>query len=282
MIGKTRHDGAMLMDSGIAADVAVFARGCGVLKHSPSPGTYRHERFAPPGVLRDWVQHFWIESWDVRGSGPQIREVLPHPCVHYVITPGYSRIYGVQLRRFVRTLEGNACLVGIKFRPGAFYPFLRRPIASIANSFLPASPIFSGTAQIERDVFDCRGDEEKIEVASQWLTTHLPPMDPLVNTACILVESIANDPGILRVRDLVSRSGLSNRTLQRVFRRYVGASASWVIKRYRLYEALQQLTDAGREDLATLAQQLGYFDQAHFINDFRRFVGRSPTAYLRM
>ena len=73
--------------------------------------------------------------------------------------------------------------------------------------------------------------------------------------------------------------------MQRIFRRYVGASARWVIKRYRVYEALEQLADGGPAeqtwDWAGLAQDLGYYDQAHFINDFKKLVGRSPTAYLK-
>jgi AraC-like DNA-binding protein len=66
-----------------------------------------------------------------------------------------------------------------------------------------------------------------------------------------------------------------------LFRRYVGASARWVIKRYRLYEALDRLNGPTRSDWADLAQELGYFDQAHFINDFKKIVGRSPSAYLK-
>jgi len=52
-----------------------------------------------------------------------------------------------------------------------------------------------------------------------------------------------------------------------------------------VYEALEQLADGGPaeqiRDWAGLAQDLGYYDQAHFINDFKKLVGRSPTAYLK-
>mgnify|MGYP004706876243 CR=1 FL=1 len=69
--------------------------------------------------------------------------------------------------------------------------------------------------------------------------------------------------------------------MQRLFKRYVGASARWVIKRYRVYEALERLSSDMNPDWAGLAQDLGYFDQAHFINDFRKLVGCTPAAYLR-
>ena len=71
------------------------------------------------------------------------------------------------------------------------------------------------------------------------------------------------------------------RALQRLFREYVGVSPKWVINRYRLHEALEQIAAGGAIDWSALALDLGYFDQAHFIRDFRRLVGVSPGAYAR-
>jgi AraC-like DNA-binding protein len=74
---------------------------------------------------------------------------------------------------------------------------------------------------------------------------------------------------------------MKERTLQRLFDRYVGASARWVIKRYRVYEALESMRPGAPIEWAALAQDLGYFDQAHFINDFKKLVGCLPSEYVR-
>ena len=71
----------------------------------------------------------------------------------------------------------------------------------------------------------------------------------------------------------MSQFECTERSLQRLFHRYVGASPRWVIKRYRAYEALDQLNDPKPLPLAAVAQELGYFDQAHFANDFRSADG---------
>jgi AraC-like DNA-binding protein len=52
-----------------------------------------------------------------------------------------------------------------------------------------------------------------------------------------------------------------------------------VIKRYRLQEAADQVADSEVVDWAKLALDLGYFDQAHFIKDFKTIVGRTPAEY---
>lgn len=238
-------------------------------------------RYAPPEHLAGWVQHFWVESWDWEGDMPQVREVLPHPCVHLVFAPGRSRVYGVQLKRFLRELKGRDRILGIKFRPGAFYPFLGVPVSRIADSWLPLQQLFRTAAETEEEVLACDDDGSMTQAAARFLTANLPSAEPWVEAACGAVEAIASDASILRVEDLVVRSGLKERALQRLFSRYVGASARWVIKRYRIYGVLERLSAGKFKDWAGLAQELGYFDQAHFINDFRRLVGCTPAAYLK-
>lgn len=279
MIGKTRHRQAHAA-TGASVPRSMFGQGCGVLRHTPPPGSYRHARYQPPADLAAWVQHFWVESWDWEGQEPQTREVLPHPCVHLVFASGRSRVLGVQQARFVRQLKGKDRILGVKFRPGAFYPFLRRPLSSLADSSLPLDQLFDASPTVEQEVLACVEESSMVAAAVRFLSAHLPPPDPWAKTACTAVEAVACDERITRVEHLVVQSGLNQRTLQRLFSRYVGASARWVIKRYRVYEALERLSGGEDPDWASLAQDLGYFDQAHFINDFKKLVGRTPAAYL--
>ena len=79
----------------------------------------------------------------------------------------------------------------------------------------------------------------------------------------------------------MDRYGVNKRTLQRLFAKYVGVSAKWVIQRYRLHEAAERLGGDEDVDLAALALELGYADQAHFARDFRAMVGRPPAAFVR-
>lgn len=285
MIGKSRQPDPRHVDAAAPVLATVpgsgFGQGCGVLRHFPAPGTYRHTRYAPPQALAGWVQHFWVERWDLRGAEPQTREVLPHPSVHLAFARGRSRIFGIQLSRFVRKLEGEDCVFGVKFRPGAFYPFLRRPVSSIADGTLPAQQLFGDALEAERQVLAGPDDQAMVDTASRFLLPHLPPADPLVETACAVVQRIASDRSLTRVEGLAARCGVQDRTLQRIFNRYIGASARWVIKRYRVFEALEQLEAGEPAQWASLAQDLGYYDQAHFINDFRKLVGRSPAAYVK-
>jgi AraC-like DNA-binding protein len=85
---------------------------------------------------------------------------------------------------------------------------------------------------------------------------------------------------VLRVDDFARRRGLSVRRLQRLFLAHVGVGPKWVIRQYRLQEAVEQAAD-GPLDWAALAADLGYSDQAHLVREFTAVIGVSPAAYAR-
>jgi transcriptional regulator GlxA family with amidase domain len=88
------------------------------------------------------------------------------------------------------------------------------------------------------------------------------------------------DRTLVRVDQVAREAAMSTRSLQRLFAGYVGLSPKAVLARYRLQDAAASI-DAGEvTDLAGLAAELGWFDQAHFSRDFRSVVGMPPSAYL--
>jgi AraC-like DNA-binding protein len=115
--------------------------------------------------------------------------------------------------------------------------------------------------------------------AERLLLAHLPAIDPDIAMIGDLVAKIAADRSLTSVEGLVALSGLGKRRLQRLFDQYVGVSPKWVINRYRLHEAIAQLQSGQPVSWAELALELGYFDQSHFIRDFRRLLGRTPADY---
>ncbi|MEO5627095.1 MAG: AraC family transcriptional regulator [Dokdonella sp.] len=233
-------------------------------------------------ALCDLVEHFWFVRWDLRGHPGQTRETLPHPNVHLVFEPGLTRIFGLHTARFTRVLEGAGCVFGVKFRAGGFRPFIDRPVSTLTGGSLSVLDVFGADAgTLEDDVLAGADENAMIETATRFLVAHLPPPDANVARVANIVAIIEADRSILRVDDVVSRHGLNKRALQRLFNNYVGVSPKWVINRYRLHEAIEQLAAGKPVDWTALALELGYFDQAHFIRDFRGLVGRTPGQYAR-
>ena len=102
----------------------------------------------------------------------------------------------------------------------------------------------------------------------------------MTEEAVRLAEAIRTDRAMLRVDDFAARHDLPVRRLQRLFMEYVGVGPKWVIRRYRLQEAVEQAA-GGPLNWADLAADLGYSDQAHLVRDFTAVAGVSPAAYAR-
>src|SRR3977135_3779664 len=259
----------------------------GLLKPPVSErGRFRHERYHPSPDLERYVEHYWVVEWDLRGAAPERAETLPHPSGHMIFERGgKSRIRGAARKKFSKLLEDKGGVFAVKFTPGGFYPFVGVPVSGFSDKIVSL-----------RDVFDQRGDEldravlaedsdlSRINLVESFLLAHLLDVDGAdenVPKVTEIVYQVAKDRGILKVQDLVDRYTLNKRTLQRLFAKYVGVSPKWVIQRYRLLEAAEQLATGESISQAELALNLGYSDQAHFIRDFKSIVGVSPAAYAR-
>ncbi|NUO50388.1 MAG: helix-turn-helix transcriptional regulator, partial [Polyangiaceae bacterium] len=166
------------------------------------------------------------------------------------------------------------------FRPATFQPFAGVPLAALRGRKLPIESVLGRLGRrLERAVGDPRTLEQAIARAEEVLEPALPPLPAEVRSTRDLVERIESDRSILRVEDVAAQSGLGVRTLERRFRAYVGVSPKWVIRRYRLMEAVERLKAGERGSLAELAAGLGYFDQPHFVRDFKAIVGRTPSEF---
>jgi AraC-like DNA-binding protein len=247
---------------------------------------YRHERYHPSPHLERYVEHFWVVEWDLRGEAPERAETLPHPSVHMIFErDGKSRIRGAARTKFSKLLEGKGGVFAVKFTPGGFYPLVGVPVSGFSDKIVSLRDVFGRRGdELDRAVLAEDTDPSRIKIVENFLLACLPDLDEAdenVLKATEIVYQVAKEREIVKVQDLVDRYGLNKRMLQRLFARYVGVSPKWVIQRYRLNEAAEQLATGESINQAELALNLGYSDQAHFIRDFKSIVGVSPAAYAR-
>ena len=239
----------------------------------------------PPRPDLAWaVERYWIVRWDLRGRAPYDQRIIPHPVVHLVFEDGVGRVHGISSEEFVRHLDGHGQVLGIKFRPAGFRPFLGRAVATIADQVIPATELWGDTVtpvarQLGR-LDDLTGSEAigLVETFLDALGVHPLPMTRSVNA---IVAQIVGDPSVTRVDQLASHLEVSTRRLQRLFAEHVGLGPKWVIGRCRVHRAADAASSTELVDWARLAAELGYSDQAHLIRDFAAAVGTSPERYAR-
>lgn len=286
-IGKTRREPACFQPT--------VAPPRGVLHAAEDRGSsFFHQRLAPPPELAPFVQHFWFVLWDLRDDKPSRAETFPHPNCYLVFEHDLERgvddpsvlrraeVSGVTTGKFSRSMEGYGRVFGLKFQPGGLRPFFHTSASVLTNRVVHASEVFGpDILALAKQVRCLDSPEEMAAATAAYFAQHLPALDSNTELATALVNRILHDPTILSVKALSKHSGQSIRSLQRLFREYVGASPKWVVRRFRLHELLERFHSGEEVDGAQLALELGYADQAHLINDFRKLAGVTPTEYFR-
>jgi AraC-like DNA-binding protein len=238
-------------------------------------------RYPPSPSLRPFVDHHWLLRWDLTGQPPHEQVVLPNLAGNVTFFRDAAGAFGPGRRPFRYVLEGARQGIGVRFRPGSFRAFLSDPVRSIAGRSVPLADLFPDALPVTESVRNATNDWEMVRVVEELLSANRPVLTAAARTAVDAVETIAGDPSITRVDELSSRTGLSQRTLQRLFAEHVGPAPKWAIQVYRLNEAAARIAAESEPDYAELATALGYSDQAHFTRDFRSVTGLPPAEYAR-
>jgi AraC-like DNA-binding protein len=250
---------------------------------TPGPRAFELTRWRPAEDLAEYVERHWVVRWSLRPGRSFTQALLPHPCVNLVSAPDRIGVHGMPMSREQRRLEGSGTAVGTKFRPGAFSAFVDVPARQLLDHTFGLSEIFGPAGTELHGLLAARQPQPSshIPVVEAFLRARLPKPDPRLQLVLAIVADMLREPASVSVTALAHRHAISQRTLQRLFRDYIGVGPKWVLKRYRVHEAAERIA-SGETDAARLAAELGYYDQPHFVKDFTQQVGYSPLRYARL
>lgn len=166
--------------------------------------------------------------------------------------------------------------MGIRFRPGIAAGLLPIPLEEITDHSVPLDDIWPVQGrELNEQLADNGSIQEKLILLSQKLR-----FDEIRVTAQQkAIDAIVEAHGQLDLETLARQAGLSLRQLRRRCREYTGLSPKLLCRILRFRDALSQLEI---ERGAHLAAGCGYYDQTHFIDDFREFSGSTPNAFLQL
>lgn len=172
-------------------------------------------------------------------------------------------------------------VVLVAFTPIGAAALLRAPLAEFSGATSDLADVLDRRGELDRlhDALSAAADRRaRIALVERFLVERLRDARPdrLIAAATGALE---RTHGALRIADLARDAGLSQSALERRFKRVVGVApkAFAAIARLRHARALH----ASGADAATIAHAAGYYDQSHYINDFRRATGSAPETYYR-
>ena len=233
-----------------------------------------------PIGLDDLVRWAWVVRWDVAPGRTSVQRVLQYPAFNLVVDPLGAHLHGPKTVVDVRELAGRSWVAAVLLRPAALPLLSTTPPTELRGAAEPfrEAPVATVTAAMH-DSAD--PDRAVAAVLRDWLAPYAERVEEagrLVNRACALAEERAD---VLRADQLADEVGVAPRTLERLVRAHVGLTPLWLIECRRLQYAATTLRRDPGTDLAALAADLGYADQAHLTRRYRAVVGETPGATRR-
>lgn len=255
-----------------------------------------YQTFPPHPDLEALVKCYWtLEVPAV--SDPSRQRIIPDGCIDMAF------ILGDDIRRYTSEttfiLQPRAMVLGqitepffiqptgyvdtfaIRFYPYGFANFVTTPLKDLANKDTPIGDLFGEASQeLEQKIIQANDTRERIETMEDFLLSSLSSeatVDQIVKTTIdILILTGGNNP----INGILKNNLSKRRQLERNFSKQIGISPKQLGKVIRLQAALKMLLSKKTETLTHIAYESEYYDQAHFIRDFKEFTGTTPTDFL--
>nr|WP_246835793.1 helix-turn-helix domain-containing protein [Leptospira meyeri] len=176
---------------------------------------------------------------------------------------------------------GNVETFAIRFYPYGLNPFVNGSLESLTNKETPIQTIFGNELafELEEKITKATHAEERIQIIENFLFNLLNKksvVDQIVRSA---VDTIMDSRGTATINSIIGNDRNIRRKLERKFSNVVGLSPKKLGKIIRIQTALQLFLDQKSNNLTQIAYESDYFDQSHFIKDFKEFTGLSPKQF---
>ena len=228
-----------------------------------------HRRPGPP--LSEFVDLLWY--WDGYAPAHGAERLLPTGTIEFVMNldHGDAAFAGARSGYFTLPTTVMRRVIGAHFHPGGAFPFLGVPAGELQDMQLELGDPFLREAILEAPT-----PESRLDVLERALLARLRGSErhPAVSFA---VRALRRTPSVAGVTEQI---GMSTRRFSDLFRDQVGLTPKVYHRVMRFQSVLRRVWPMRDVDWTDVALACGYYDQPHFIHDFRAFSGLTPSQYL--
>ena len=255
----------------------------------------KYEVHTPCPDLQDFIKCFWtLKSDDT--AHPERQRILPDGCMElifhyddlyrqyledgtYILQPR-SFIFGQISRYLDIEPTGTTGIIAARFMPDGLFAFLPIDPRLLENKATDIKELFGAKGEkLEMQVISAESDQQRLEIIEKFLLAELTAPQNISTVTKNCVETIILSCGQLEVSALAAKMKLNRRSLERQFSKLIGLSPKQLSKAVRLQATLKSLSQNKIHSLTSLAYEHGYFDQSHFIKEFKEFTGLSPKIF---
>ena len=256
-----------------------------------------YQKIPPNRLLKEYIVCYYI--WECNVSQQPLHIVSP-PAAYTSIVFNYGDAYSVasnmehkqQVPRFFLTgqatckyelnVSGIIGMLGIVFLPAALTTLFNIPVFELVNERVNLKDLLgSEMEEIGNMIADATDHSTRIQLIEAFLLGqlfhHKLQFDAIDRAANKIVQANGN----FDIDELVAGSGMSRRNFERKFYQKVGLSPKYYGKIRRVGHVCNIIAHSKDISWQDIIYNNGYFDQAHFIKEFKEFMGESPSKYIK-
>lgn len=244
---------------------------------------------APASDLADRVACFWTRRASHAPSQIDAHRVLPDGCVDFIATFGAQPeaiAVGAMTKPLLVHGPHPRLWIGVRFRPGQAFAAFGIPAAAATDALLGLNEVEPEARALQDRLFALESDAAKLAGFVAYVRRRLARAPDVPRSVRAAVHRIERTAGNLRVADLSADTGVTRQQLARQFAMHVGVPPK-VFARIMRARAVLARADAARAayprplNWSAIAQDLGYYDQPHLIDDFKALTGVTPGEWLQ-
>jgi AraC-like DNA-binding protein len=245
-----------------------------------APQRPRFARRPPGAALAPYVECYWALT--AEHAPPWKSRILPDGSNDIILdlsAAPRSFVVGVMRRADVIPLAGHVDLLGVRFRPGGALPFLRQPLHELADRHVALDALWGSRAGSLIDAVATAPLGDRVAALERLLIAHRAPAmtdDDLIHRAVLLMRRTRGGIGVGAAAHAL---GVGERRLERVFDIAIGLSPKRFARVVRFLGAVREIGRRALRAGAPVAFELGYSDQPHFVREFKRLAGVTPSQY---
>lgn len=256
-----------------------------------------YQTFQPSSDLESLISCYWTLEVPAE-SDAQRQRIIPDGTIEmafilgddikrytseneFIIQPR-AMVLGQTIEPFYIEPTGYVNTFAIRFYPYGFANFVTMPIKNLANKETPIELLFGKKTanNLEQKIIEAKNSRERIEIIENFLLEKLNEKTTIDNIVKTTIDALLATNGSASISTILKEDLSKRRQLERKFIKQIGVSPKQLGKVIRLQTALKMLLNKKTENLTDIAYESEYFDQAHFIKDFKEFTGINPKEFL--
>ncbi len=187
---------------------------------------------------------------------------------------------GIQTE-YLSISSANRGMIVIQFHPSGAHPILHIPVKELSNLVVDAGLILGDSIYELRDrMLEEPSIGKRIDLAENWLLGRVTEQSIPESVVQYAVEQTLQNPSEINIELLIKKIGYSHRHFVQLFKRFVGISPKQYQRIVRFNKVLESINRGECINWAKLSLECGYYDQAHFVKEFKSFSGLNPKEYL--